>query len=648
MAAEVAVRFTPDSRCDFQDRLVFLTQLGRLEVPLIGRRPPPALTLPEVVEAGHALVGNTRRVRVPFVNEGGDGRFRLVPEALWPPPPRDGGDSGGGLAAEAAARAALDPFWLEPRELDVPAGAAGSLALEFVPHGAGLAERAFVLACDNGRMRRYTVRGRGTDVDVRLEGVDGRPMAAAVLGCTAGATSAGRPAPDAEAGVEGGRTGGPPPLWLGKVVPGAAAELDFCIRNATPLPLPFRWEIDSGGDGGGGGGQPGSGAAAAAATAFTMQPARGVLQPGELVRVTARFEAPAVGAASALARLLVDRAASARRTGVVPPGEEERDAAAAAALGAISMLSAEAQHGGSSSCGGGSGWAEDLVEVASVRLQGAGSPASLDIEPQVLHVRGALVPGECALLPLEIRNPTGAPVAFQFDAPAELGDAGVGSLAVAPSGGVVPPRGAVGARVLLRAPAAGPLRRELRCAVRHGPALALTVGAEVAEARVAFGSANPSADLDFGLVQIGHSTARELLLVNTSEFGPADWTIEQLVSGARGQEGDGADSSGLDDGGTGTTTALPLAPASAGAMLHEGQRQPAQQLLQLEPASGELPASGTSAVRVSCAAAVPGHHRLVLRLRSGRHTHAACVEARVTVVVPDVSVTPCRCAAKRQ
>jgi hypothetical protein len=64
MAAELTVRFTPDSLGDYDDLLVVTTQLGRLEVPLRGRRPPPALTLPAVVELGDVLIGNTRRIQV--------------------------------------------------------------------------------------------------------------------------------------------------------------------------------------------------------------------------------------------------------------------------------------------------------------------------------------------------------------------------------------------------------------------------------------------------------------------------------------------------------------------------------------------------------------------------------------------------------
>lgn len=64
MAAEVTVNFTPDSLADYDDELVVDTQLGQLRVPLRGRRPPPQLTLPPVIDAGPVLLGNTRRFQV--------------------------------------------------------------------------------------------------------------------------------------------------------------------------------------------------------------------------------------------------------------------------------------------------------------------------------------------------------------------------------------------------------------------------------------------------------------------------------------------------------------------------------------------------------------------------------------------------------
>lgn len=63
MCAEVELHFTPDSLADYDDELIVLTQHGRLQLPLRGRRPPPVLTLPSI-DAGDVLLGNVRRMQV--------------------------------------------------------------------------------------------------------------------------------------------------------------------------------------------------------------------------------------------------------------------------------------------------------------------------------------------------------------------------------------------------------------------------------------------------------------------------------------------------------------------------------------------------------------------------------------------------------
>jgi hypothetical protein len=64
MAAVLTVIFTPGSRADYEDVLVVVAQSGKLEVPLRGARPRPALTLAREIDLGDVLVGNTRYMQV--------------------------------------------------------------------------------------------------------------------------------------------------------------------------------------------------------------------------------------------------------------------------------------------------------------------------------------------------------------------------------------------------------------------------------------------------------------------------------------------------------------------------------------------------------------------------------------------------------
>ncbi len=55
-----------------------VTADGVLRVPLLAQRPPPALTLPALVDVGPALVGGTLHLQLPFRNAGGAGTFRAA------------------------------------------------------------------------------------------------------------------------------------------------------------------------------------------------------------------------------------------------------------------------------------------------------------------------------------------------------------------------------------------------------------------------------------------------------------------------------------------------------------------------------------------------------------------------------------------
>ncbi len=98
MAIDLVVRFTPDSVADYEDCVVINTNsdstsgfandasslVTRYEVPLRAARPRPVLTLPRLLSAGTALVGKRTVACVRFTNDGGHGRFVVVPSAQWP------------------------------------------------------------------------------------------------------------------------------------------------------------------------------------------------------------------------------------------------------------------------------------------------------------------------------------------------------------------------------------------------------------------------------------------------------------------------------------------------------------------------------------------------------------------------------------
>ena len=79
MVATAHVRFSPDSNGDYNDVMRIITETGEIVVPLLGRRQPPRLTLDEKLQSGFCFTGDTVSSLFDFQNEGGIGKFCIVP-----------------------------------------------------------------------------------------------------------------------------------------------------------------------------------------------------------------------------------------------------------------------------------------------------------------------------------------------------------------------------------------------------------------------------------------------------------------------------------------------------------------------------------------------------------------------------------------
>lgn len=178
------------------------------------------------------LVGNTRTRTFEFVNKGGEGRFLLLTAQQWaatlqqrghlqgsPPttqpyscvdgtaeaaaghvadsadaslcgsPVLERNTDGDGTTFTAAIQAAsagstgevssatsvsAGAFRISPAYLDLPAGAAAQIAVEFSPQQQGLQAQELVLVCDNCTAHPLRVEACGAEVQVELVGLDGR------------------------------------------------------------------------------------------------------------------------------------------------------------------------------------------------------------------------------------------------------------------------------------------------------------------------------------------------------------------------------------------------------------------------------------------------------------------------------------------
>ncbi|GFR52101.1 hypothetical protein Agub_g14614 [Astrephomene gubernaculifera] len=561
MAAELTLRFCPDSLGDYEDALgVDTSHTGlRLTVPLRARRPPPSLTLPEEIEMGQVVIGNVKTEQVAFRNLGGPGRFRIVPEADWPDFAQDAPTD----------RAVIGPFKIWPLCFEMATNEEIALNVSYEPVEWGNSEERLVLVCDNCQVKTFSLLGNGVSVDVLLHSVDGRMLEPRELDL---------------------------PLWFGEVAPRSGFSKTVSVRNTTKLPFAFEWAltrfpqvqhkrraneplqteqqydeeqeydeghvllVDNKAMRGGGTGRPGLPSASASASSglpstsgnggvfvssgatqqrpgqqssgessgtpwgvisgsgahgpdplalgavvenvFTVVPQRGVLQPGEVMEFLFTFTPPACERYERWAQLRVDRAP------VALPSDGS------------GILRGSGNGTGSSHAAIAAAATCDVL-VTEVGLEGLGRLVQLQAHPRLVSVPGVLMPKQRAVRRVELRNPTRARVDVRVvsDHPA---------VSIEPSALTLPPLGSSYLKVTLTAPET-PGQLTARATVEpqhgHGPPVPLllqaTVGASRAELR--------TSRLDFGLVRLGCTAERPLVIRNCSSTCHTAWSVREIT-----------------------------------------------------------------------------------------------------------------------
>ncbi|KAL0048861.1 hypothetical protein WJX82_001204 [Trebouxia sp. C0006] len=203
MHVGVTITFTPNSLHNVDDVMVVETGQGSLQVPLLVRRDPPALTLPHQILIGPTLVSNKQVVSITCTNNGGPGQFSIIGQGQDPACPEQ--DKG----------IRLGPFEVSPADFALDRGEAVQLSIAFSPAVAGGHSESFVVLCDNGTSTAHQLSGKGSEVCVQLHSLEGRQLSEAER----------RQA-----------------IWFGDVVVGARQQRVVRLLNTTPLPLPFCWQ----------------------------------------------------------------------------------------------------------------------------------------------------------------------------------------------------------------------------------------------------------------------------------------------------------------------------------------------------------------------------------------------------------------------
>ena len=457
MYCMVSVRFLPDTLADYEDTLYVVTEQGMMAIPLLARRLPPNLTIPHTIDVGNCYVNDLRSIIVPCKNQGGRGRFLLVPDYEWPEPPDD---------VHQRDHVYMSPFKIQPAHWALEMGDSIDVKVDFAPGAEGRFQVGFRLVCDNCSVQEYSIIGVGLVPSLKLLRLDGEqivPPLADVL----------RPNVDQA---------------FADLAPGAVTTRLVQLKNRTELPIEFHWNVEH---------HPTPhteqsaylskwGRLGETHSVFSVSPATGTFQANEEIEFRISFSPVDIAAFRGAAVLVAHTLPSATRA---PP--DDPNAMHVEGMGA-------------------GGFAYEDEEMSRFTLVGAGSECQATIEPMVLVVSQRLSVGRTYTKTIKVANKSDASTVLSFEKYPELLYQAV---KVVPDKVTLAAREERELRVEIAPRLVAPLEVSLMCQVLHGAARSLSVLAEVDGPKMQI--VDPQ--LDFGLMRCGWKVKRQVTLRNTCD-----------------------------------------------------------------------------------------------------------------------------------
>ncbi|KAJ7322118.1 hypothetical protein JRQ81_018405, partial [Phrynocephalus forsythii] len=217
MSCHYIVQFIPEHLSDYDDYLLVESQATYpLLVPLKGRRPPPILTLPNLLDCGACLVGGVKFVDFFCQNEGSSiGKFCIMPKNVWPPPHFRSVVTFGFVEQE--------PFGIRPAVFELAPGDSTLIEVVFMPVVPEVASATYLIVCDNCQIHEITVTGLGQLICLQLVSVTGGES---------------NPLPGELVDVTSQHL-----VRFDSLNPHSVAEKTLVLRNLTHVELSFFWQI---------------------------------------------------------------------------------------------------------------------------------------------------------------------------------------------------------------------------------------------------------------------------------------------------------------------------------------------------------------------------------------------------------------------
>ncbi|XP_072029825.1 LOW QUALITY PROTEIN: deleted in lung and esophageal cancer protein 1-like [Amphiura filiformis] len=465
MSCQYSIRFRPDSLKDFDDQITVQTQSSQpMVIQVLGRRPPPKLSLLPIIDCGHCLIGGQRIAEFKIKNEGGSGRFSIMPRESWP--------ATNFKSVATKDRVDLQPFVIEPSLFELLAGHTITLQIIFTPPSIRSFSRDITMVCDNCTVRHFTVKGEGQTAGVELASVSGGesfPTPGEMCDSTAQHQ-----------------------IKFDPVNPMTYVTKQIVIRNSTNVELPFNWSllrphlecqdpavddtasvtglISRQGDG---------------SNCFCINPERGILQPQGLQKATVAFAPTMIGSHHSVLHLILQG---------VP---EDRQSSASSVSSRSSSGSVHSRDG-----------CHDVVGL-EVEVKGDCVEYDVAITPYAILVPGELLVSTSTRQQFQMINFSKFPINFKWSS---MRDCHL--VEVETPEGQIPAETTAQLELTITGGCPGLIDHTLLCHIEHQEKpLTLRVIANIKGPEVIIDT--PS--IDFGLVRYGQITCQRLHIRNKSQ-----------------------------------------------------------------------------------------------------------------------------------
>ncbi|KAI8817594.1 uncharacterized protein EV422DRAFT_484644, partial [Fimicolochytrium jonesii] len=469
MSLRYRVSFKPTSLATCRESFIVSTETGNIfTIPFIAQREPPSLTLPGILDFGPSRAGFANLRVWEVKNEGGPGRFLIVPEHVKVDP-FTVFDAMGDMEKYGSTTSSL--FEIFPTFLCLKKGETCQLIVRYSPPGLNPEEfpqgrsdeSLFKLVCDNCIVTDMPLRGMAQNPRLKVKKIE---CADEVI--------------EAEGATIGNLLNYDAYIPFGAQNLQATTTYSVTIHNESMIRLPYSWDVFD---------VPPDKMSASdllhGNSEFQVIPSRGWLAPHEDTVFKIAFTPETFkcfDVVCALHLLHSDR----RKTVSPKSSQDARKRSYGSAL-----------------------W---------LRCTSQSVPFRVHITPEILQVPDTLFTGSTYTADFHITNESASPITFSWEV--EDVNENTMHIGVSPASGVLNAAACAKAKMQFIGLFPGTVKGTLACKIANGPTVRIPVIAEVALAPGALNFALPV--VDFGLMRLGSSKKIDVPLVSRAPI-PLQW-----------------------------------------------------------------------------------------------------------------------------